>query len=244
MAHGAREPDCCPRALDRGARRRRVARGRQAPSGTSTATALSSSASRRPPATRASAGDRREADRRERLRAGADLRAPGRGRCHDRLVLRAPAPQRGPGLGLRRLPRRHRPDECACGHDRRPGRWPGPESTHRLCPVLRRRPGPGADRRLRPLRRRRGRPRRPEAATRCARCRSATRRASSSAHPWRRSGARSATSDSLSVGVVSAIRRSIPSLTTQLRPDRRDPDRRADQPRQLGRAPLRRRAAG
>ena len=45
---------------------------------------------------------------------------------------------------------------------------------------------------------------------------------------------------SLSVGVVSATDRSIPSLTAV--PDRRrDPDRRLDQPRQLGRAAARRR---
>ena len=48
---------------------------------------------------------------------------------------------------------------------------------------------------------------------------------------------------SLSVGVVSAIGRSIDSLTSTVRRRERDPDRRADQPRQLRRAAVRRRGA-
>ena len=50
-------------------------------------------------------------------------------------------------------------------------------------------------------------------ASRCGRSRSARARASRSASPWRRSARRSASSQSLSVGVVSAIDRSIESLT-------------------------------
>ena len=70
-------------------------------------------------------------------------------------------------------------------------------------------------------------------------CRSATR-----ARPRRRAGRGDRQPvrqrSSLAVGVVSAVGRSIASLTSRLQPRRRDPDRRADQPRQLGRPALRR----
>ena len=98
----------------------------------------------------------------------------------------------------------------------------------------------GADRRLRPLRRRRRAPGRPGSPRARARCRSATRAASSSASRWPRSAARSATSTRSRSASSRPIRRSIPSLTTALQPRRRDPDRRADQPRQLRRPALRR----
>ena len=76
-----------------------------------------------------------------------------------------------------------------------------------------RQPGLGRDRRLRPVLRRRaaeGRSRRPDAPAAAARLRARRR---SSARRSRRSAARSARTQSLSVGVVSALDRSIDSLT-------------------------------
>ena len=57
---------------------------------------------------------------------------------------------------------------------------------------------------------------------------------------WRRSARPFGDAASLSVGVVSGTGRTIPSLTTGYNLVRRDPDRRADQPGQLGRAAPRR----
>ena len=71
-------------------------------------------------------------------------------------------------------------------------------------------------------------------------CRSEALRTSRVGQPVAAIGTPFGVSASLSVGVVSGIGRTIPSLDDRLRPLRRDPDRRADQRGQLGRPPARR----
>ena len=137
-------------------------------------------------------------------------------------------------------PRRPRADERRTW-SRRAGQGTGKTTTraHRLRPVLRRRPGARADRRLRPLRRRRRAPGRPEAAR--ARPRAARR-----LEPRRRRPARGRDRQPVREHRFALGRRRLgdpaldPVADLELRPRRRDPDRRADQPRQLRRPALRR----
>ena len=146
----------------------------------------------------------------------------------------------GQGSGFVVSPRRRHPDERPCDHDRRPGRLGATARARGLRRVPGRRPRPGADRRLRPLRRRRRPPGRSARRTRSRRCRSAIRPRVVVGQPVAAIGSPFGNADSLSVGVVSAVAPVDPVVDDELRPRRRDPDRRADQPRQLGRAALRR----
>ena len=81
---------------------------------------------------------------RQRLPAGPDLRAPRRRGRDDRLVLRRrhlPDARAGQGSGFVVSPDRHRAHERPRRHDRRPGRRQDDDRAHRLRRVLGRRPG-------------------------------------------------------------------------------------------------------
>ena len=119
------------------------------------------------------------------------------------------------GLRVRRLRRRARADELARRHDRR-RRTPARRTSapHRLRPVRRRRPCARADRRLRPLHRRRRAARRSERRTASRPCRSATRARVVVGEPVAAIGSPFGNESSLAVGVVSATKRSIASLTS------------------------------
>ena len=145
------------------------------------------------------------------------------------------------GLGLRRRREGHDPDERARRHERRrEQRRQRQGRREALRRVPRRRPRAGDDRRLGSVQRRRRRPRRPRRPRARRRCRSATRRRSSSATPVAAIGSPFGEQSSLSVGVVSATGPDDRLAHLRLQRRRRDPDRRADQPRQLRRAALRR----
>ena len=154
---------------------------------------------------------------RQRLPAGADLPHAARAASSpSSRTSRARQGSAGAGLGLRRLRRRDRADERPRDHECRPGPSGSTAPAQQVyVEFSRRRPRHGDGRRLRPLRRRR------------ASSRSTRRRTPSSPIPLGDSsrvvvgqpvaaiGSPFGNVDSLSVGVVSAIRRSIPSLTSR-----------------------------
>ena len=170
----------------------------------------------------------------------SDLRPHVAGRRHDLRRLRR-RPQRAAGLRLRRLHAGPRPHELARDHARRARRRDasrrGASSVYVVFADGDRLPAD--DRGLGPLQRHGRDQGRTRAITRSRRCRSATPSRSSSASRWPRSAARSGTRTRSRSASSSADSRSIPSLTSRYDVSS-DPDRRADQPRQLRWAAARR----
>ena len=178
------------------------------------------------------------------IRASSTASAP-RGR-HDLRALRRPRRDgtgRGrAGLRLRRLRGRLHPHELPRRHDGRRGptraRRPAP-ARQRLRAVSRRRARAGEDRRLGRVRRRRpaqGRPGGPRVQPRAARRleRGGRRRAGRGDRQPVRQRELAERRRRLGDGALDRLAHLV------LRPRRRDPDRRADQPRQLGRPDVRR----
>ena len=176
---------------------------------------------------------------RQRLRPGADLRGALAGRRHRLRLLRQGRPARGSGLRVRRLRGRLHPDERARGHERgrsgrRRPRRAGCSSGSRTGTASRPRSSAGTSTTTS----------RSCASTPGAHALAPVPLGDSSrvraGDPVAAMGSPFGNEDSIAVGVVSAVRRSIVSLTSHLQGRRRDPDRRADHARKLGRPALRR----
>ncbi len=153
----------------------------------------------------------------------------------------SPEGSAGQGSGFVVVARRHDPDERPCDHERRRG--PVRDVGHARPPGLRRlrqrRSRLGEDRRLRPVRRRRRAPRRPAGARAAA-------GPAGRLEPSRRRPARGGDRQPVRQCRLALGRRHLggaafdPVAHLPVQPPRRDPDGRPDQPRELGRAPLRR----